>query len=217
MPTGGRTASVKPVSGAKCIFSKTSAHRSKRPAGKCLCSLLLLLCWFDGAELFLLVFITILVRHVWVFNLGGCTRRLLNFRVISLLNGRQLCRPLLFLNVHHHSSWPMRCNPLTLTGPPPAFSLMVTGAFSSNSPRLTWRVEGMHPNHSGHFETGEWQETSVGTDTIGRQLTWRLAIGTEIVFPWWFMAVTSTTLLSSLAPSPRQIYKTPSIIYLRCL
>lgn len=31
-------------------------------------------------------------------------------------------------------------------------------------------------------------------------------MGTEMVFPWWFMAVTSTTLLSSLAPSPRQTY-----------
>lgn len=37
---------------------------------------------------------------------------------------------------------PMRCNPLTVTGPVPAFSLMVTGAFSSNSPRLTWGGEG---------------------------------------------------------------------------
>lgn len=36
----------------------------------------------------------------------------------------------------------MRCNPLTVTGPVPAFSLMVTGAFSSNSPRLTWGGEG---------------------------------------------------------------------------
>lgn len=42
-------------------------------------------------------------------------------------------------------------------------------------------------------------------------------MGTEIVFPWWFMAVTSTTLLSSFAPSPRQIYKTASNIYLRCV
>lgn len=32
----------------------------------------------------------------------------------------------------------MRCRPLTVTGPVPDFSLMVTGAFSSNSPRLTW-------------------------------------------------------------------------------
>lgn len=56
-----------------------------------------------------------------------------------------------------------------------------------------------------------------GVGTIGRQLTWRLAIGTEIVFPWWFMAVTSTTLLSSFAPSPRQIYKTASNICLCCV
>lgn len=45
--------------------------------------------------------------------------------------------------VRQHCSLPMRCNPLTLTGPTPAFSLMVTGAFSSNSPRLTWRM-GIH-------------------------------------------------------------------------
>jgi len=37
---------------------------------------------------------------------------------------------------------PMRCNPLTVTGPVPAFSRMVTGAFSSKSPRLTWETEG---------------------------------------------------------------------------
>lgn len=34
---------------------------------------------------------------------------------------------------------PIRCRPLTVTGPVPAFSLMVTGALSSNSPRLTYR------------------------------------------------------------------------------
>ena len=33
---------------------------------------------------------------------------------------------------------PIRCSPLTLTGPVPALSRIVTGALSSNSPRLTW-------------------------------------------------------------------------------
>ena len=46
--------------------------------------------------------------------------------------------------------------------------------------------------------------------TMGRQLMWRCAMGTEVVFPWWFMAVTSTTLLSSLAPSPRQTWRSHS-------
>lgn len=48
--------------------------------------------------------------------------------------------------------------------------------------------------------------------TMGRQLMWRLAIGTEMVFPWWFMAVTSTTLLSSLAPSPKQICRNDTFV-----
>lgn len=47
---------------------------------------------------------------------------------------------------------PMRCNPLTVTGPVPALSRMVTGAFSSNSPRLTWEIEGkaleLHLQHA---------------------------------------------------------------------
>lgn len=56
--------------------------------------------------------------------------------------------------------------------------------------------------HLKHCHT--WREDQGADCTMGRQLTWRLAMGTEMVFPWWFMAVTSTTLLSSLASSPRQ-------------
>lgn len=51
----------------------------------------------------------------------------------------KVCLSLWWWGTAEHCSLPMRCNPLTLTGPTPAFSLMVTGAFSSNSPRLTWR------------------------------------------------------------------------------
>lgn len=128
------------MSGAKFLFHKTSADRSKRPPGNCLRSLLLLLCWFEGADLFFLVIslITFLVRHVRVFNLWGCTRTLLfqgHFHKTADIYAFWF---LIFTNVYHCNSLPMRCSPLTLTGPPPAFSLMVTGAFSSNSPRLTW-------------------------------------------------------------------------------
>lgn len=141
----------KPVSGAKSVFLKRSVQCSKRPPGNYICSLLLLLGRFDGADLFILVFlITILVRHVRVFNLWGCTRSILHFKAISLYNSRFLCPLPLKVLRNHPNSLPMRCIPLTLTGPPPAFSLIVTGAFSSNSPRLTWRMMEMHQNHTGH-------------------------------------------------------------------
>lgn len=72
----------------KIVFLKTSAHCSKRPPGNFPCSLLLLFCWFDGADLFILILliglIAILVRHVRVFNLWGCTRSILHFSVTSL-------------------------------------------------------------------------------------------------------------------------------------
>lgn len=92
----------------------------------------------------------------------------------------------------------MRWSPLMVTGPVPALSRMVTGAFSSNSPKLTY-------GERKHRVLG-WitmSDTICDALTIGRQPTCRLAMGTETVFPWWFMAVTSTTLFSSLAPSPR--------------
>lgn len=99
----------------------------------------------------------------------------------------------------------MRCNPLTVTGPVPAFSRMVTGAFSSNSPKLTWgKGECWDTSLSRVVHSSTCRRKKSLHCTMGRQLMWRLAMGTEIVFPWWFMAVTSTTLLSSLAPSPRQ-------------
>lgn len=104
---------------------------------------------------------------------------------------------------------PIRCKPLTFTGPVPAFSRMVTGAFSSNSPRLTWGEEstGKEVSNLSLFHVASVSVLSLFTtshSTMGRQPMWRLAMGTEIVFPWWFMAVTSTTLLSSFAPSPKQ-------------
>lgn len=101
----------------------------------------------------------------------------------------------------------MRCRPLTVTGPVPALRRMVTGAFSSNSPRLTWGQEVTTSPHWSLLVRHTWPGWQ---RTIGRQLMWRLAMGTEMVFPWWFMAVTSTTLFSSLAPSPRQTCNDPS-------
>lgn len=41
---------------------------------------------------------------------------------------------------------------------------------------------------------------------MGRQDMWRFATGTVIFFPLLFTEITSTTLFSSFAPSPRQIY-----------
>lgn len=69
----------------KKLYSiKMSASRSLRPPADFLCSLLLfLLCWFNGADLVFLVFL-VLVRHVRVFNLRSCARRIRYFRVISL-------------------------------------------------------------------------------------------------------------------------------------
>lgn len=46
----------------------------------------------------------------------------------------------------------MRCRPLTVTGPVPDFSLMVTGAFSSNSPRLTWGRQLRFPTTHTHHK-----------------------------------------------------------------
>lgn len=70
---------------------------------------------------------------------------------------------------------PMRCSPLTVTGPVPAFSLMVTGAFSSNSPRLTWGGEArcwdtsltiyawhIHMHVEGLHCTAPWADSSCG-------------------------------------------------------
>lgn len=71
----------------------------------------------------------------------------------------------------------MRCSPLTLTGPPPAFSLMVTGAFSSNSPRLTWRVEERLPNHTGHISNRRVGEVLVFVPSADSwREGWRLAL-----------------------------------------
>lgn len=87
MPSGPRTLCETSVWYKKLYSIKMSARRSLRPPANFLCSLLLfLLCWFNGADLVFLirVILAVLVRHVWVFHLWSCAKRILYFRVISL-------------------------------------------------------------------------------------------------------------------------------------
>lgn len=92
-----QNSACKPCVCCKLPIPKTSAQGSKRPPGSCLCSLLLLLCWFDGAELLILVLLiglaTILVRHVRVVSLWGCTRNILHYLGSFLHNMADIYAP----------------------------------------------------------------------------------------------------------------------------